>query len=207
MIQKYHFCDGGTIEFDNTRSVKELIAFAFDAFDYYEPMGMDVVTLFQPHHPSTETGWFTTDVSLSCAEEIKEPENLCFAYHLPNVFYFAEGGWGHHMSRIGNRPIIENEVSVTLRFENFNNSVIINGKYTFTDVLDFLKKTNYIDNHDKFVEVIPIGCADKSYKISFYDPIMMVCLSEFYEKLEDYNSEHIRFSCGDYITGIEFMIC
>lgn len=41
MLQKYTF-------FDDERSVAELIGFAFDEFDYYEP-GLEIITLFQCH--------------------------------------------------------------------------------------------------------------------------------------------------------------
>ena len=47
MKQKFFFFDGGEIEFDDRRSVKELIEYAFESFGYYEPMGMEIVTLFQ----------------------------------------------------------------------------------------------------------------------------------------------------------------
>ena len=42
MIQKYSFFNEDIIEFDDTRSVKELIQYAFEQFDYYEPAGMEI---------------------------------------------------------------------------------------------------------------------------------------------------------------------
>lgn len=207
MKQKYCFFDGGTIEFDDKKSVKELIAYAFESFDYYEPMGMDIVTLFQAHHPDTNTGWFTTDVTLSCAEEIKNPKELCFAYYLPNVFYFAEGGWGHHMTGLGNHPSIDNAVSLSIRFGDFSNTVVINGRYTFNDIVNVLKRTEYIDNSCCFIEVIPIGCTTKSYLIPFTDPIMKACLTDFETILTQYNSERIHLAEGDFIYHSELRIC
>ena len=65
--------------FDDTKSIKELIHYAFNEF---EPQSR------------TSTGWFTTDTSRLCVDEIEDAKILCFAYHMPNVFYFAEGGWG-----------------------------------------------------------------------------------------------------------------
>ena len=206
MIQKYMFCDGGTLEFDDSKSVKELIEYAFDTFGYYEPMGMDIVTLFQAHHPNTNTGWFTTDTTLRCADEIKNRDWLCFAYHLPNVFYFAEGGWGHHMKELGNRPSIDNEVSLTIRFDDFKNTVIVNGKYTFNDIINLLKRTEYISDDCRCVEVIPVGCARKAYALSFEDPIMKVHLSKFEKILEQYNSERIRLGDGEFIYHTELEI-
>lgn len=126
MIQKYSFFNEDIIEFDDTRSVKELIQYAFEQFDYYEPAGMEIVTLFQCHHPQSDTGWFTIDTNRKCSDEIIDRNNLCFAYYMPNVFYFAEGGWGHHMIELGNHPNIPRPVALKIRFEDFDNTVIIN---------------------------------------------------------------------------------
>ena len=49
-------------------------------FDYYEPAGMELVTIFQSHNSKTNVGWFTTDTSRSCEEEIEDTDWLCFAY-------------------------------------------------------------------------------------------------------------------------------
>ncbi len=207
MMQTYCFFDGGEVEFDDRKSVKELIEFAFDTFDYYEPMGMEIVTLFQAHYPDSNTGWFTTDVTRLCAEEIKNPRELCFAYHMKNVFYFAEGGWGHHMPDLGNHPKIPHAVSLHLRFEDFRNTVIINGSYCFEDIIRVLQKTEYIDDSCRFIQVIPIGCADKSYLIPLSDPIMKLRLTELEKALDKYNAERLQLSKGDFISAVELRIC
>ena len=198
MIQKYMFWDGGALEFDDSKSVKELIEYAFDTFGYYEPMGMDIVTLFQAHHPNTSTGWFTTDTTLRCADEIQDRDCLCFAYHLPNVFYFAEGGWGHHMRGLGNRPPIPNEVSLGLRIEEKENAIIINGNYTFMDVVRALKKNEYICTDCNAVKVLPVGVT-QSYSIPFSDPIMNLSLTEFIENVELNHDKYLKLSKGDFI--------
>ena len=44
MIQKYKFeGENDFIEFDDSKSVKELINYAFDKFDYFEPAGIEIV--------------------------------------------------------------------------------------------------------------------------------------------------------------------
>ena len=198
MIQKYTFHDGGTLEFDDSKSVKELIEYAFDRFGYYEPMGMDIVTLFQAHHPDTNTGWFTTDTSLRCADEIQDRDWLCFAYHLPNVFYFAEGGWGHHMPELGNRPPISNEVHLEIKFEDFSNTIVVNGNYTFMDIVRRLKQSEYIDANCNRVRVFTVGVG-QSYSIAFTDPIMDMCLTEFVKNIPVYHNKHLTLTQGDYI--------
>lgn len=44
MLRTYEFCAEKPIQFDDERTVGELIQYAFDEFDYYEPFGMDIVT-------------------------------------------------------------------------------------------------------------------------------------------------------------------
>lgn len=198
MIQKYTFCDGGTLEFDDSKSIKELIEYAFDTFDYYEPLGMDIVTLFQAHHPDTSTGWITTNTALRCADEIKNRDWLCFAYYIPNVFYFAEGGWGHHMKDLGNRPLIPNEISLCLRFDDFDNTIVINGNLTFLDVVRFLKQGEYIDSNCKVVKALAVGDG-QSYSIPLSDPIMTMCLTEFVKNIELYHERYLKLSKVDFI--------
>lgn len=198
MLQKYTFFDGGEIEFENTRTVKELIEYAFEAFDYYEPLGMDKVTLFQAHHPDTDTGWFTTNVELTCAEEIKNPGELCFAYHMPGVFYFAEGGWGHHMPHLGNHPEIPNAVALEIRFEDFSHNIVINGDLCFNDILNTLQKTDYIPSKIKYIMVLHIGVIGENYSIDLSDRMLSLPLADFLEKIRD-NSKKIQDKRGEFI--------
>lgn len=185
MIQKYNFLGDGDIEFDDSKSVKELIAYAFETFDYYEPLGMEIVTIFQAHHSKSHKGWFTTDTSLSCAEEIENCDDLFFAYHMPGVFYFAEGGWGHHMRTLGNHPYIDSPVSLKLSFEDFKNTVVINGEYCFADVLRYLKSGGYVPNTVSFLKICAINPYMPPYTISLSDPIISAKLTEFSESLPD----------------------
>ena len=180
MIKTYRFiCDSISFSFDDTKTVRELIDCAFEQFDYYEPAGMDLVTIFQCHHSKSNNGWFTRDTSRICAEEIENPDELCFAYQKSDVFYFAEGGWGHHMTDLGNHPIIPNPVALKLRFEDFDNTVVINGKYTFSDIIGYLKETEYIPGNSSRLLVHPIGIPGGLLCISFYDTIMKLPLKEF----------------------------
>ena len=184
MMRMFQFEGESTLFFDNSKSVQELIQYAFDQFDYYEPAGMEIVTLFQPH-VRTNTGWFTTDTTLLCADEIKSGDALCFAYHMPKVFYFAEGGWGHHMIELGNHPEIDNPVLLHLRFENFDHSVVINGKYLFKDIITFLKRYDYLPEQASTLMIRAINPYQKPYLISFNSPLMCLPLTEFEKKLPD----------------------
>ena len=196
MIQKYTFSGSEEIMFDDEKSVRELVQCAFDRFDYYEPAGMELVTVFQYHHPATNTGWFTTDTARACKDEIVNPNELCFAYSLPGVFYFAEGGWGHHMPELGNHPEIPDPVAISLRFEDFDNTVVINGNYCFHDVLDYLKRTDYIDADCDRITVSPAGTS-MCFRLSAEDALLRLKLTAFHAAVSEYTDK--LFPRHDYI--------
>ena len=198
MNHKYTFFDGGDIEFDDSRSVRELIEYAFDRFGFYEPMGMDVLTLFQSHYPNTHNGWFTTNVNLKCSDEILNRENLFFGYHIPNVFYLVEGGWGHHTKDLGNRPEIPNEVRINLRTKDFDGSVVINGAYTLYDVVCFLKENEYLDTDCETMTVIPVGVG-RHYSVPLSDAIISLPLTEFVKQIEVYNVEKLKLDDSHHV--------
>lgn len=187
MIQKYNFCnDDEFIFFDDEKTVKELLRHAFDSFGYYEPFGMESVTLFQAHHPKSNYGWFTTDVSKSCKEEIIGDKYwLCFAYYIPNVFYYAEGGWGHHMKELGNHPEIDNPVMLHIRFEEFDNTVVFNGNTSFFEVVDLFQSVGYIPCDANSLQINPINPRHPSYKLSITDELMQTSLTNFEKYLPD----------------------
>lgn len=182
MIKTYKFCEG-TIEFDDAKSVRELIHYAFDQFDYYEPFGMDIVTLFQCHHSASNTGWFTTDLDRSCAEEIEDGDWLCFAYHMPGVFNYAEGGWGHHMRSLGNHPELTDPTPLHLRFEDFDHTVVFNGKYTFREIVRLFQNAGYIPEDAHMLVIRAINPYQDPYCIFFSDAILDADLVRFEQAL------------------------
>ena len=198
MKKIYTFFDGGTIRFDDQNSVKELLEEAFQSFGYYEPFGMEYVTVFQAHHPETTTGWFTTDINLKCADEIKNPHELCFAYHMPGMFYYAEGGWGHHMKSLGNHPHIPNAVSLNLRFEDFDETVVINGDLCFREILSTLQNTGYTSVSVRYIQVLLSGIAGANYLISSSDEILELPLRDFLEEIR-IRSKRIEEERGGHI--------
>lgn len=204
MLREFSFFNEEEITFDDSGSVRELVEYAFEVYDYYEPLGMDVVTVFQPHHSGSSEGWITTDTSRSCAEEIENPRRLCFAYHMPGVFYFAEGGWGHHMPTLGNHPDIPDAVSLNIRFDDFKNTVVINGRYCFEDIIDTLKRTGYIDHDRDYLTVLAMGSGE-AYNIPFSDPLMKVPLTDFVQRIESI-SRRIESRCGNAVYHEELIL-
>ena len=111
------------------------------------------------------------------------------------------------MTELENHPTIDNAVALKIRFDDFRNTVVINGMYTFNDIVNVLKRTAYLSNDCNYVEVIPVGCGTKSYLIPFSDPIMKARLMDFETILDKYNSERILLSEGEFIYHIELRIC
>lgn len=197
MNKEYCFFAGGRVEFDDSKSVRELIQYVFNKLDYYEPLGMDIVTVFQCHHARTNNGWFTTDTGKSCSEEIENRNELCFAYYMPDVFYFAEGGWGHHMKELGNHPIIPNSVELNLRFKDFKNTVVVNGNYCFMDIIKLLKKADYVPKTCSKLTIIPVGAVNKQFVIPFTDEIMNKPLTAFSDLINEYTNKTL--SDGEFV--------
>ena len=112
------------------------------------------------------------------------------------MFYFAEGGWGHHMKELGNHPNIPSPVDLNLRFDGFQNTVVINGTYCFLDIIRFLKKAEYIPISFNIMKIIPIGVTEKALYIMFDDEITKKPLTEFKNLIK----EHInsKLSNGEY---------
>ena len=152
---------------------------------------MDIVTIFQGHHSQSNKGWFTTDTSRSCAEEIENCEELFFAYYVPNMFYFAEGGFGHHMKTLGNPPRLDDPVSLSLIFDDFKNTVVINGNYCFNDILEYLKGGGYLPYDISHLKVCATNPYREPYNILLTDPILRESLKVFEGTLPD-SVTHIK---------------
>lgn len=191
MLQKYHvFGVTGTkgFCFDDTRTVQEFVEALFCEYNYYEPFGMEFVTIFQGHSDRGYCGWFTTDKSKRCSEEITHPNDLCIAYNVPGVFYYAEGGWGHHMISLGNSPSLDNPVSLHLRFrdndnEHFDNTVVIAGQYTFRDIISCLIEYDYSLFNQKQIIIHSCNPYREPYSISFDDALLKAPLVDFKKTL------------------------
>lgn len=176
MIQTYKFSGENSLEFEDSKTVKELLQYAFEQFDYYESFRMDTVTIYQ-----TGYAHFTLDTSRTCCEEIKEPDDLCFAYYIPNFLYYAEGSWGHHMSELPNHPVFDNPVSLKIKFEDFNHTVVFEGTHSFRKVLNLLKQVGYIDESIERIKVQVLAYPKPNYieYIDCHNSILDVPMSEF----------------------------
>lgn len=185
MIHKYLFFNEKTIEFDSTRTIKELIEYAFEQFEYYEPFGIETVTVYQcdPRHQ------FIVDTSQKCEDVLADGSRLCFAYHIPGVLYYAEGGWGHHMHELVNHPVLETPVSLKLKFEEFDHTVVFEGSHSFREILNLLYKVGYIENEKPTVTVQVLAYPQPNYseKIYFDNSILDKSMTDFEKTLDKHS--------------------
>ena len=138
-MQLYEIFDVGEIEFDENKTIAELVETAFEEYGYWEPAGMDMVTVYD-----IKSYRMILDRNSTCLEA-GIGDWLCIAYYKPNMFYYVEGGWGHHMIQMNAVDMIESPVSFQLRFGEFVGSPVINGNITLTSMFNFLKEADYID--------------------------------------------------------------
>lgn len=180
MLQEYNFFREDTLKFENSKTVKELLEYAFKQYGYYEPFGMDTVTIYQANIPH-----FTLDTSRKCYEEIKDPDGLCFAYYIPGFLYYAEGGWGHHMAELSNHPVFNHPISLKLRFIDFNHTVVFEGSHSFREVLNLLKKVGYISDSISQITIQVLAYPKPNYTqhIDCSDAILDAPMTVFDEML------------------------
>ena len=176
MIRTYIFFGEEPLEFDDNKTVSELLEYAFDKFGYYEPFGMDTVTVYQYSPPH-----FVLDTSELCCEGIESPDSLCFAYHIPGFLYYAEGGWGHHMYELIDHPVFNHPVSLKLKFEDFCHNVVFEGTHTFREVMNLLMEVGYIDTEIRYIKAWVIAYPEPNYSEYIYlsDPILDAPMTEF----------------------------
>ena len=89
------------------------------------------------------------------------------------------------MTSLGNHPKIKNPVSLWLRFEDFDHSVVINGEYSFTDIVKYLQCGDYLPKKVKRISVRAINPMAEPYTISLTDNLMRVPLTQFARNLPD----------------------
>lgn len=120
---------------------------AFILYDYWEPAGLELVTIYD-----AENFNIVLDRNMTCKEACLG-NLLCIAYFKPNVFFYVEGGWGHQMIQMNAAKHIEDPVSFKLIFEDFNGSPVINGNITLRQLFAFLTDAGYIDEDCHMFEI------------------------------------------------------
>ena len=140
--------------FDDEKTVKELIEYVFDQSGYYEPMGLDVVTVYD-----ASKYYVVTDTSKKCKDELDPSGNNVFtvAYLKKDFFFFAEGGWGHHMIDMNAAKLISNPINVKVVFDDFKNSVVINGNVKLGEIYSFLRDATYISSGENKIFIGELG--------------------------------------------------
>ena len=155
MERLYRFFDMEDVLFDDERSVKELMEYVFEKSDCYEPMGMDIVTVYD-----ASKYYVVTDTSKKCKDELDPSGGNGFtvAYLKEDKFFFAEGGWGHHMIDMNAVKLIGNPINIRVVFDDFKNSVVINGNLTLGEIYAFLCDTTYISRSESNFFIGDLDC-------------------------------------------------
>ena len=165
MKRTYHIFDCDPIDFDDERTVRELIEKAFEENDYFEPAGMDIVTLYDAAQYKV-----VIDTDVPCKDAIRPYgyrdnfNGLCFAYLKPHWFFYAEGGWGHHMIDMNAARYVDNPMAVKFVFEDFRHTVVVNGNATPKAIYDYLFKTSYIPVYDRYFRFVEYGHGGFEYE-------------------------------------------
>lgn len=154
-IRNYRFYNASPVEFDSTKTVKELVDYVYMHNSEKRIFPMDSVTVFQMRSPKSPYGWLTTDLSRTCRKEIQNPHWLCFAYYVPQLFYFVEGGCGHYTKRLGNHPVFAHPVDVHVHLDDeklSTDEIIVNGQENIKKVLQLAVP----NHHFKVYEIVPL---------------------------------------------------
>ncbi len=141
MKRQYRFFDMEDVVFDDKKTVRELVEYVFEQSGYYEPMGMDVVTVYD-----ASKYYVVTDPSKKCKDELDPSggNGFTIAYLKEDKFFFAEGGWGHHMIDMNAAKLIRDPININVIFNGFDHSVVIHGALTLGEIYSFLRDTTYI---------------------------------------------------------------
>ena len=107
------------------------------------------------------------------------------------------------MTDLGNHPVIPDPISLKLKFDDFNNEVVINGNYTLGDVIGFLSKNDYISGACQ-IKVLGIGTG-KSYFMDADDPVVLKSIKTLKDSLNKAYEE--RFGNAENVSyfTIEFI--
>ena len=146
-MKTYKVFGVGEVEIDEDKTIAELVETAFVLYDYWEPAGLELVTIYD-----AENFNIVLDRNMTC-KEAGLGKLLCIAYFKPNVFFYVEGGWGHHMIQMNAAKYIEDPVSFKLIFDDFNGSPVINGNITLRQIFAFLADAGYIDENCHLFEI------------------------------------------------------
>lgn len=138
-MKLYDIFDIGKLEFDENKTIAELVETAFEEYGYWEPAGIELVTIYDAEHYNV-----VLDRNKTC-KEAGLGKKLCIAYFKPNTFFYVEGGWGHHMIQMNAVKYIDNPIWFQLIFDKFQGVPVINGNVTLRQMFKFLSNAGYID--------------------------------------------------------------
>ena len=87
------------------------------------------------------------------------------------------------MAELGNHPKIDKPVMISMRFEEFDHTVVFNGNLSFDYIIDLFRSVGYIPRTASYLKINAINPYVPPYEIRFTDELMKVPLIEFDECL------------------------
>ncbi len=148
------------IEFDENRSVAELISAVYEKYGIEAKNGIDGVTVYdmKNYHVVTNRKSSLKKENLS--------SGLCFAYFKKDKFLYVEGGWGHHMIKMDAVSKIREPFMFYMSFIKPLNdyAFVANKKMTVAELYGELVKGEYI-HKCSYVDVYHINRGSASYEL------------------------------------------
>lgn len=128
------------IDFDENRTVKELISAVYEKYGFEAKHGLDVVTIYDMKNYHVVTNRKNT------LKKENVSSGLCFAYFKKGEFLYVEGGWGHHMIKMDAVSQIKEPFMFYMSFDKVLNdfAFVATKKMTIKMLYEALYKSEHI---------------------------------------------------------------
>ena len=104
------------------------------------------------------------------------------------------------MCELPNHPVFNNPVSLKIKFEDFNHTVVFEGTHSFREVINLLKQVGYIDESIEKIKIQVSAYPKPSYTkyIDWYNSILDAPMIEFYKALPTDGNVTLVLGGADY---------
>ena len=89
------------------------------------------------------------------------------------------------MEKLGNHPFIKDAVSLHLRFDDFDHTVVVAGQYRVMDMIRYMQKHEYLTDDLRGIVIRAINPYKIPVTILMDDPVLRMSLTDFEKWLPD----------------------
>lgn len=154
------------IDFDENRSVADLISAVYEKYGFEAKNGIDVVTVYdmKNYHVVTDRKRTLKKENLS--------SGLCFAYFKKGEFLYVEGGWGHHMIQMDATSKVKDPFMFYMSFDKVLNdyAFVATKKMTVEKLFKALCKGEHIYRCSR-IDVFDVSRGSATYELLKSVPI------------------------------------